>query len=600
MNKFTLSACLIIGNDMTELEKWVADSHVYADEIIIVDTSEGANARNVLKKQLTDKLQIITFPWQNDFAAARNQALSFAKGEWIVFLDGDEFFAEPAAVREYIAANGKRQAEGIMVSLINTDEDAYGREISRFPALRIWRNRKNYRFEGKIHEALYNNGAPLSNLTTEPELKVIHTGYSAKKIREKLSRNLAIIEQEIREYGEQPRHLRYLAECCEGLGEPELALHFAKRALREEPPTLAGKGGIYRTALQAMQELDSPLAEQLAFIEQGIDSADGGELLLDKATLLLLQEDWEEARLCVQHFMQLAEQAEKNLQGTTMMPAMLPTAEGLLGRIALQCKDLTNSEKWLSLALQHNPYQPEVLTAWEDLCRRQGRDFIATLADFYPEQRLREKFLTQWCIGEGQVDYAATFYPSMPLLNSWHNRDAAEVYEEVIKNGTERYFSLVYAMLCGGLALYQTEPQLWRAWLRLLPQSVAHVVQAYIDRKNQLSGEDLSGYKAVLMIMSRAADDGLLDKYVAMSRTMDDNNKKEIINILLKEERWLQAYSLLASMSDSDIVEPSEYWYARGKCECFLKMPQAESSLRKAVEAGCKSKDIEAFLQWLA
>jgi glycosyltransferase involved in cell wall biosynthesis len=36
--------------------------------------------------------EIYQFEWINDFAAAKNYAISKARGKWIIFLDADEYF----------------------------------------------------------------------------------------------------------------------------------------------------------------------------------------------------------------------------------------------------------------------------------------------------------------------------------------------------------------------------------------------------------------------------------------------------------------------------------------------------------------------------
>lgn len=39
---------------------------------------------------------IYHYEWQNDFAAAKNYALNQAQGEWIIFLDADEYLSNEA------------------------------------------------------------------------------------------------------------------------------------------------------------------------------------------------------------------------------------------------------------------------------------------------------------------------------------------------------------------------------------------------------------------------------------------------------------------------------------------------------------------------
>ncbi|MBQ8841096.1 MAG: glycosyltransferase, partial [Ruminiclostridium sp.] len=56
-------------------------------ELIIADT--GSTDRTVeIAKKFTDN--VFYFEWIKDFSAARNSTLEKAKGEWFMFVDGDE------------------------------------------------------------------------------------------------------------------------------------------------------------------------------------------------------------------------------------------------------------------------------------------------------------------------------------------------------------------------------------------------------------------------------------------------------------------------------------------------------------------------------
>ena len=58
-----------------------------------------------------------------------------------------------------------------------------------------------------------------------------HTGYSSKRLENKIRRNLALLNQEIRENGEKPRHAYYLANCYFVLQDYEKALYYAEKAM---------------------------------------------------------------------------------------------------------------------------------------------------------------------------------------------------------------------------------------------------------------------------------------------------------------------------------------------------------------------------------
>lgn len=60
-------------------------------ELILVDTGCGDILKHKLEKYAT---KIIPFTWCNDFSKARNIGLKEATGQWFLYLDDDEWFAD--------------------------------------------------------------------------------------------------------------------------------------------------------------------------------------------------------------------------------------------------------------------------------------------------------------------------------------------------------------------------------------------------------------------------------------------------------------------------------------------------------------------------
>ena len=77
-------------------------------------------------------------PWQDDFATPRNVALRAASGDWIVFLDADEYFVDNTAknLRRVIKS---AQAPGLLVKLVNIDKDNGNAIINSSYVLRLFK-----------------------------------------------------------------------------------------------------------------------------------------------------------------------------------------------------------------------------------------------------------------------------------------------------------------------------------------------------------------------------------------------------------------------------------------------------------------------------
>lgn len=286
--KSNIFAITIAKNEAAEISGWLEACRRFSSLQLVMDTGSSDDT----KELAADGGAVVReIPWPGDFAAARNAALAAAENhpigrdcQWIAMLDADEHITPDSAKRltkiiEKYTAEAKENPdaapEAIAVTIINIDADdkhIKNREIHRFTAVRIFRNLPQLRYDGKIHEQLYFlDTDSQGNITkrnprtaVHPEIEVIHTGYSSRRVREKICRNLELLQADIAAHGEGPRHYRYLADCYQGLEKYPEALHYAQLAI--DAPLSAGssEGDMYSIRLTCMRKLKYPLSEQLA------------------------------------------------------------------------------------------------------------------------------------------------------------------------------------------------------------------------------------------------------------------------------------------------------------------------------------------------
>ena len=264
-----LSACYIVRDEAEELARSIASlGHAY-DELIVVQTVENEAVHAVAERYGAVTAMV---PWQDDFSLPRNAALRLAQGDWIIFLDADEYFEETGQVRAAIEDLVRQHpvAEGILLLRIDI-EPASGAELARGLSLRIFRHAEDIVYRGRVHEnACHDDGRLLQLVEAGESLTLMHTGYSRAAGARKGDRNLVLMQREIAEQGETPRYDAPMAQSYFGKRMYREAARYARRALASDVREVVPDSGIHHVLIESLRQLGAPLSEQLAAAEQAV------------------------------------------------------------------------------------------------------------------------------------------------------------------------------------------------------------------------------------------------------------------------------------------------------------------------------------------
>lgn len=212
-----LSQCMIVKNEEKNIRRALEWGKGTVFEQIVIDTGSEDRTVEIAKEM---GASVFHFPWIDDFSAAKNFAISKAKGDWIVFLDADEYFGAdctakimPILIRIEKGFHKKARPHAVRSTLVNLDD--MGQPFSTGIQDRIFRKTAVIGYRNRIHEILYNtDGSTVVVVDASKELLIYHTGYTRKAYEEtsKLERNVSMLKNEIEECPEDYNAWSYLGD----------------------------------------------------------------------------------------------------------------------------------------------------------------------------------------------------------------------------------------------------------------------------------------------------------------------------------------------------------------------------------------------------
>ena len=200
--KPTISCCMIVKNEETFLDQCLKSVKDYVDEIIIVDTGSTDTTVDIAKRY-TEKVYV--HPWEGDFSKARNQALSYAAGEWIFQIDGDEELVAGSGEKLLQTVREAGDADAVLVNIISTYSG--GKKKARHNFERLFRNNGVIHYEGIVHNRVVNARRIIAS-----KIELMHYGYDVeeKTAYEKYLRTTALLKKQIEENPDDPMPHHYL------------------------------------------------------------------------------------------------------------------------------------------------------------------------------------------------------------------------------------------------------------------------------------------------------------------------------------------------------------------------------------------------------
>ncbi len=247
MARGTLSVCMIVRNEARMLPECLNSIAGVADQLVIVDTGSSDDTVSIAT---SFGAQVHHFEWMDDFAAARNESIRHATGDWILWLDADERLM-PASIeplKRLLTPPRRPTIYQVQIRNLQVDKQSYTLSMSH----RLFSRHPRLRFSGRIHEQVHPSLKAARGVEKPSDVVLEHFGYTLDEdqMRAKLERNQVLLDNMVQEQPDSAYAHYTLGQNYALLGRHEKALQAYLRALEIDAFT----GPSVATLLNALAE----------------------------------------------------------------------------------------------------------------------------------------------------------------------------------------------------------------------------------------------------------------------------------------------------------------------------------------------------------
>ncbi|MEX0717774.1 MAG: glycosyltransferase [Planctomycetaceae bacterium] len=233
--RIRLSLCMIVRDNEGTIRPCLESIRPWVDEMVVVDTGSSDRTPEICREL---GARVFEFPWCDDFAAARNASLAPARGEWIFWMDSDDTMTPECGrrLRELALGTHSSQVLGYVMQVHCPGADAD--DLTVVDHVKLFRNRPDLRFEGRIHEQILPAIRRTDGEVAWSSVHVVHSGsdHSPEGRRRKLERDFRLLELELAEKPEHTFVLFNLGMTCADAERPEEAVAYLQRSLSAAQP----------------------------------------------------------------------------------------------------------------------------------------------------------------------------------------------------------------------------------------------------------------------------------------------------------------------------------------------------------------------------
>ena len=153
MPSLLLSICVITKNESPFFKTCLQSVCKIASEIIIVDSG---STDETLEIAASFNAKIFSIEWRNDYAYARNIAISKCSGNWIFFLDADEYIENPASLIKILLRTRNQKTGGFLMERTDMYRHKDNGLVIHYPVgmVRLFRNHPIFKYVGTVHEQI--------------------------------------------------------------------------------------------------------------------------------------------------------------------------------------------------------------------------------------------------------------------------------------------------------------------------------------------------------------------------------------------------------------------------------------------------------------
>jgi tetratricopeptide (TPR) repeat protein len=236
-----ISLCMIVRDEAATLARALESAQGAVGEIVVVDTGSRDDTVAIAQSY---GAQVYHFDWANDFAAARNESLRQATGDWVLVLDADEVLLPPAVALLQNLDQGQplgkvAAADVLALNLLRLELGAPQTPYTLIT--RLFRRRPEITFSRPYHETVDESIAALQRqdprwqVVTLTDVAIHHTGYDPAVVvqRGKFDRARTTMEGYLADHPDDAYLLNKLAALYVESDQADQALPLIDRALAQ-------------------------------------------------------------------------------------------------------------------------------------------------------------------------------------------------------------------------------------------------------------------------------------------------------------------------------------------------------------------------------